>query len=192
MNESTLFRHYAEFMIHPADNVLNASRIGDHHTRSHDFGKVTSRDDCWGRVVCTNFETSLAPVHEFHGPLWFQSAYCRVNIFRDYISSVHQATCHVSGSTSRWWRAWYKHVCRFKDSAWNLVSCHCFMISLFCSDKRSIWTNWKVHSWVGHKISLEFCQITIEVSFEAKWRCYTWDWLCNKTIYVGKFRSLNV
>ena len=60
-----------------------------------DFGKVSIRHHLRRLVADTNLETGWAPVDELNGPLCLECSDSLVDIVRDHITTVQQASCHI-------------------------------------------------------------------------------------------------
>ncbi len=60
-----------------------------------DFGKVSIRHHLRRLVADTDLETSWAPVDELNGSLCLECSHSLVDIIRDHITTVQQASCHI-------------------------------------------------------------------------------------------------
>ena len=107
MDKGSLGIHKIEFMIESAEDFSNSSSIWDHAACSHNFSKITSRDNCWWLIVDSNLESSWAPINELNSSLGFDGGNSSIDVFWDDISSVHHGASHIFTMS---WIAFSHHV----------------------------------------------------------------------------------
>jgi len=95
VNESTLSLHQVELVVDPGKYFCDSSGVGDHADSAHDLGEVASWDDGWRLLVDTALEARWAPVDELDGSFGLDRRDSSVDVLRDDISAVHEATSHL-------------------------------------------------------------------------------------------------
>jgi len=107
MDKGSLGIHKIEFMIKSAEDFSDSCGIWDHAACSHNFSKITSRDNSWWLIVNSDFESSWAPVNELNGSLGFNGGNSSIDVFWNNISSVHHWASHIFTMS---WVAFGHHV----------------------------------------------------------------------------------
>jgi len=189
MYEGSLGVHKIEFVIDSREDFSNGCWVGDHADGSHDFGEITSWDNCWWLIVDTAFEASWAPVDELNGSLGFDCGNWGIDVFGDDISSVHKAASHIFSVS---WIAFCHHGCRLEGWVGDFSNWELFVVCLFSWDDWGIWGKHEMDSRIWHQVGLEFSDIYIQCTIESEGGSQRWDDLSNESVQVGVCWSFNI
>jgi len=95
VDEGSLGVHQVELVVESGEDFSDGGGVGDHAAGSHDFGEVTSGDDCGRLIVDSDLEASGAPVDELDGPLGLDGGNGGIDVLGDDVTSVHHRAGHV-------------------------------------------------------------------------------------------------
>lgn len=95
VDEGSLGIHQVEFVVKSGEDFSDGGGVGNHAHGSHDLGKITSGDDCWGLIVDSDLEASWAPIDELNGSLGLDGGNGGIDVLGDDITSVHHGAGHV-------------------------------------------------------------------------------------------------
>merc|ERR1719253_2119546 len=95
VDEGTLGVHEVELVVDAGEDLSDGRGVGDHAYSTLDAGEVATGDDGRRLVVDTTLEAGGAPVDELDGALGLDGGDSSVDIFRDDITTVHEAASHV-------------------------------------------------------------------------------------------------
>jgi len=189
MDESALSVHEIEFVVEPAPGFGNSRGVGKHADGSLDFGKIATRNDSGALVVDANFEAGRAPIDEVDGSSGLDGSDGDIAILGNDITTIEQAAGHIFTAT----RITFHHlVLRVKASVRDLSNTELFVENFFSRDHRGVSDERKVDSGVGNKIGLEFGQIDIQRTIEAKGSRNGRDHLSNQSVKIDIGGSFDI
>ena len=83
-------------------------------------------------------------------------------------------------------------VCRFKASVGDFSYTKLFMIRFLGWDNRSVSDEWKMNSWVGYQVGLEFSEIHIQSSIKPKRGSNGRHNLPDESVQIGVCWTFNI
>jgi len=182
MNECSLCVHKIEFVIDSWEYFSNSSWVRDHAHGSHNFGEITTWNNCWWLIVDTALESSWAPVDELNGSLGLNGGNSGVHILGDNISSVHKATSHIFTMSGI---AFGHHRGGFEGRVGDFGNWELFVVSFLGWDDWGIWGQHEMDSGIWHQVGLELSYVHIQGSVKSEGSGQRWDDLGDKSVQVS-------
>ena len=189
MNEGTLGVHQIELVIEAGPCLGNGRGVGQHAHGTLHLGQITAGHDGGWLVVDADLEASRAPVHELDGTLGLDGGDGRIDVLGHHVSTVQHAAGHVLAVA---WVTLHHLVGRLEAGVGDLGHAELLVVSLLSRDDGSVSDEREVDTWIGHQVGLEFCEIDIQGTIEAKGSGDRGDDLSDKTVKVGVGGSLYV
>jgi hypothetical protein len=116
-------------------------------------------------ITDTNLETSWAPVNELNSAFCLKSSNSSVNILRDNITTVQQASSHVLSVTGI---ALHHLIVRLEARHGDLLDRVGFVGCLSSGNDRCVCNEREMNTWVWHQVGLELVEIDVEGTIETE------------------------
>ena len=130
-----------------------------------DLGQITIGDHLRWLVTDTNLETSWAPVNELNSTFGLESSDSSVNILRDDITTVQQASSHILSVA----RITFDHlVVRFEARHGDLLDRVGFVGCLCGRNDWGVCNEREMDTWVWDQVGLELVEIDVEGTIETE------------------------
>merc|ERR1712166_1552276 len=121
-----------------------------------------------GLVVDATFESCWTPVDELDCALGLDGCHGCIHILRHHISAVHHAAGHVLTMARI---ALAHHCCWLKAGVGDLCNGELLVVCLLSRDDWCVACQHEVNTGVWHQVGLEFGDIDIQCTIEAKRPC---------------------
>jgi hypothetical protein len=139
--------------------------VGEHAHSAVNLGKISVGDHLRWLVADTNLEASWAPVNELDGALGLQSGNGRVDVVRNNITTVQQASSHVLAGAG----VTLDHlVVGLEARVRDLLDRVGFVLSLGSRNDGGVGDQGEVDAGIWHQVGLELVQIDVERAVKAK------------------------
>ncbi len=138
---------------------------GVHLHRTVDLGQIAVRYHLGRLVANANLEASGAPVNELDGALGLQGRHGSMRVLGYHVATVKQAGRHVFPIA---WIALDHLVVWLEARHGDFLDGERLVRSLRRRHDWGVGDKWEVYARVGHKIDLEFVQIHVQGTVEAK------------------------
>merc|ERR1712178_94422 len=159
MNEGTLAVHRVELVDDAREDFSDCGGIADHAACAHDFGQISTWNNCRWLIIDATFEPCRTPVDELNGTLGLDGGHRRIDILGHNITAVHHAAGHVFAVA---WITLDEHARWLEDRHCDLCDRELLIVSLLCRDDRRITGKHEVDARVGNKICLELSDVNVE------------------------------
>jgi len=182
VDEGPLGIHEVELVINAGEDFSDSGGVRQHAAGTLDLGKIASGNSSGRLVVNSALEASGAPVNELNAAVGLDFSDGGADVLGDNISAVHHANCHVLSVTGI---ALGHHSIGLEDGRGELSDGHLFVDCALGGNHGGIRAQQEVDARIGYKIDLEFVDVNIEGTLEAKGSGQRADHLCDQSVEVG-------